>query len=97
MRRFRPSPSVRWFGRVPTILLLKNHGPYTPSARLSSEHLPPRGYPGLVNVDRSSVRAAAAQGVRDALGIEPTVEALLDRLSLQVGPQEVDAVVAVIG
>lgn len=57
---------------------------------------PACGYPGLVNADRASVRASAAQGVRDALGIEPTVEALLDRLSLQVGPQEVDAVVAVV-
>lgn len=55
-----------------------------------------RGYPALVNADRSSVTASAAQGVRDALGIEPTVDALLGRLSLQVGPQEVDAVVAVV-
>jgi hypothetical protein len=49
-----------------------------------------------MDADRSGVRASAARSVRDALGIEPTVAALLDRLSLQVGPQEVDAVVAVV-
>lgn len=46
-----------------------------------------------MNADRSSVRASAAQGVRDALGIEPTVAALLGRLSLQVGPHEVGVVI----
>lgn len=54
------------------------------------------GYPEVVNTDRSSVRASAAQGVRDALGIEPTAEALLGRLSLQVGPHEVDVVIGAV-
>jgi hypothetical protein len=57
---------------------------------------PASGYPELVTTDRSTVRATAAQGVRDALGIEPTAEALFERLSRQVGPHEVDLVVAAV-
>jgi hypothetical protein len=54
------------------------------------------GYSEVVDADGFSVQATAAEVVRDALGIEPTTDALLDRLSRQVGPHEVDVVVAAV-
>ncbi len=49
-----------------------------------------------MNDDRQAVWAAAEQAVRDVLGIEPTEEALLDRVGRQLPAEEVAAIVAAV-
>ncbi|MEV4317365.1 hypothetical protein [Actinocrispum sp. NPDC049592] len=49
-----------------------------------------------MNDDRQAVWAAAEQAVRDVLGIEPTEEALLERVGRQLPEEEVAAIVAAV-